>query len=106
MEPCPKFYDKFVTMAKRVSRKYIPRTEYIAGLGSGPKSLLGRYQKLYSDSFSEAAIQAGENVLQAISTTRTERWYPDTENNKINKDSIPQLNIGQECYKEKQIQTV
>ncbi|XP_072376172.1 uncharacterized protein, partial [Diabrotica undecimpunctata] len=51
------------------------RTEYIVGLNEESKTLLKRYEQLYEDDpFSEAIIQAEEEVLQALSAHRTDRW--------------------------------
>lgn len=78
VEPYPDRYDQFVDLVKMISRRHIPRgcrTSYIPGLCKDTKTLLEKYEQLFNeDPFSEETIEAGEQLMSTISTTRREKW--------------------------------
>lgn len=75
----PESYEEFVELFQKISRKHILRgyrTEYIYKSGSKVERPTKKYEELYTkDPFSEDTIQAGEDLLEAISEERKEKWY-------------------------------
>lgn len=93
LDPSPEMYDSFIQLVRTISRRNIPkwcRTSYIFGLDKDSKSLLQKYEHLFkTDPFFEETTQADEELLNAVTATRRQKWC----------DVVTQLDMKQNSRK-------
>ena len=78
VELIPENYDRFIGLARVVSRRHIPRgcrTNYIPGLTEESQSIYEAYKKQYSSNpFAEGTLETGNKLIDTMKEEKKKRW--------------------------------